>query len=113
MIHLPGIVFFGYMFQELEDKFKIISEITNDFSSICERLFQPKQEEKEQFKRQEEHNQNKQSAYNQLTAIYQSEEPDFMLDLAFVWKQLKDKTGIEDYPIDEMYLAYYKLLLKG
>lgn len=113
MIHLPGIVFFGYMFPGLEDKFKIIADITSDFNSICESIFQPKQDEKEEFKRQEEHNQNKQSAYQRLTAIYQSEEPDFILDLAYVWKQLKDKTGIENYPIDEMYLAYYKLLLKG
>ncbi len=108
-----GDCFFEIYFPNLEILFKNISLITSDFNSICETIFQPKQDEKEEFKRQEEHNQNKQSAYQKLTAIYQSEEPDFILDLAYVWKHLKDKTGIEDYPIDEMYLAYYKLLLKG
>lgn len=108
-----GDYFFEIYFPNLEILFKNISLITNDFNNICENIFQPKQDEKEQYKRQEEHTQNKQSAYQRLTEIYQSDEPDFILDLAFVWKQLKDKTGIENYNLDEMYLAYYKLLLKG
>lgn len=113
MIYLSGIAFFGYMFPGLEDKYKTISDMTEKFNSICETIFQPKQDEKEQFKRQEEFQNSKKTALDQLTSAFYSDDIMFLLPLSVAYMHVKNKTGLDNLDIDEMYLTYYQLLLKG
>ena len=109
-----GSCFFGVLFLKLEKLFNDICELTNIFNSVTELYFAPKnKDERDQREKQKEFDNKKKAALDKFSSKVQSEtDLDFLLGIAPVHKYVADKTGLTKLNIDDLFIAYYKLLLK-
>jgi len=109
-----GGCFFDSLFPKLDRLFNQICQFTEIFNQITDDYFKAKNEdEKKQQQKQKEFNDTKKSALNKFRAIVQSENDlDFLLGIAPVQKYVVDKTGLDKLDIDDLFIAYYQLLLK-
>jgi hypothetical protein len=83
------------------------------FEQLCNSIIKPQNEqEKEYFNRQEKLNLDKQNVIEEFKKRFTAPELDNILHISHVNKFVQDKTGLT-LDIDELYLAYYQLLLKG
>lgn len=113
--HSAGGAFFNCWFPELDNKIDTINEMTDAFNSISEEILtkaDETQEDKQQKAKQEDFNRKKAQGFKDFTNRFKSDDVEFLIIFNPVNQYCEDR-GIFNLDIDEMFLAYYQLLIKG